>query len=47
MMTTAQNALIAHPDIKSIVILEHIPRFDKKSEFAKFANNTYQQLWFE
>ena len=40
--------------MKNVVILEHPPRFDikakdplsLKSEFAKYANNMYQQLWF-
>ena len=55
MMTTGENALNAHPEIKKVIIMEHPPRFDTvdkdpislKSEFAKYANNVYQQLWFE
>ena len=55
MMTVAQNALVTHPNIKNVVILEHPPRFDTedkdplsiKPELAKYANSVYRQLWFE
>ena len=51
----AQNALIKRPDIKSVTILEHPPRFDMRSqdpmslkpELATYANNVFRQLWFE
>jgi hypothetical protein len=55
MMTTAENAILKHPEVKKIVILEHPPRFDieekdplgLKPEFAKYANNMYRHLWFQ
>ena len=55
MMATAENAILKHPEVKKVVILEHPPRFDieekdplgLKPEFAKYANNMYRQLWFQ
>ena len=52
---TAEKALASHPELKKVIILEHPPRYDTpeqdplslKSEFAKYANNIYHQLWFE
>ena len=53
--TTARNALRNHPKLEKVVILEHAPRFDRadvdpqgmKPQLAKFANSTFDQLWFE
>ena len=54
-MKTAEKALGAHPELRKFIILEHPPIFgtsDKdplslKTELAKFANSTYQQIWSE
>lgn len=53
MFTTAQNALLKHPKLKNVTLMEHPPRFDTadkdpsslKPQLAKFANNYLQQLW--
>ena len=53
MFTVAQNALSRHPQLKTVVIMEHAPRFDVafndptglKSKLATFANSTLAQLW--
>ena len=53
MFTVAQNALSRHPQLKTVVIMEHAPRFDVaindptglKSKLATFANSTLTQLW--
>ena len=55
MMSTAQNAIIANPNIKTVTVVEHPPRFDTadtdplsiKPELAIFANSVFRQLWFE
>ena len=55
MMSTAQNAIISNPNIKSVTVAEHPPRFDTadtaplsiKPELAIFANSVFRQLWFE
>ena len=46
MFSTAQNALLSHPNLKTVTILEHPPRFDNtnmdpsslKPKLAKYAN---------
>ena len=53
MFTTAQNALTTHPELQKVVITEHAPRSDPKevdplglkTQLAKFANATFNQLW--
>ena len=53
MFSVATNAVISHPEIKKVLIMEHAPRHDKpevdptglKSTLAKFANSTLDQLW--
>ena len=53
MFTTVQNALLKHPKLKNVTILEHPPRFDiadndpssLKPQLAKFANIFFRQLW--
>ena len=51
-VASAQNAAISHPELDSIVIMEHSPRFDEprsdptgiKPRLAEFANNTLATL---
>ena len=53
MFTMAQNAIIKHPSLKSVTIMEHPPRFDNpdvdpsflKPKLAKYANDVFHQLW--
>ena len=53
MFTVAQDALIRHPQLKKIILMEHAPRYDGahvdptqlKPKLAKLANNIYTQLW--
>ena len=53
MFCVAQNAIIKHPELKKVVIMEHGPRYDEKnvdpiglkSKLAKFANSTFHQMW--
>ena len=52
MLTTANQALLTQPQLQSVVIMEHLPRFDLaiydptglKAKLAKFANSTLSQL---
>jgi hypothetical protein len=52
MLTTAQNALIQHPQLKNVIVMEHPPRFDTadvdpsslKPHLAKFANIVFRQM---
>ena len=51
MLTTANQALLTQPQLQSVVIMEHLPRFDLaiydptglKAKLAKFANSTLAQ----
>ena len=53
MFSTAQNALMKHPKLKTVTIMEHPPRFDNveidpsflKPKLAKYANDVFRQLW--
>ena len=53
MFTTAQNALIKHPKLKKVTIMEHSPRYDNanvdpsclKPKLAKYANDVFRHLW--
>ena len=53
MFSVATNALRNHPKLKNVTIMEHAPRHDLaaydpthlKSNLAKFANSTFNQLW--
>ena len=53
MFTVAQDALIRHPQLKKIILMEHAPRYDGahvdptqlKPKLAKLANDIYAQLW--
>ena len=53
MFTIAQNAIIKHPSLKLVTIMEHPPRFDNpdvdpsflKPKLAKYANDVFRQLW--
>ena len=53
MFSTAQNAIMKHPELKKITIMEHPPRFDTadvdplslKPQLAKFANFMFRQMW--
>ena len=55
MIKTAEDAIAAHANVKSVLIMNHAPRFDKKeidplgvkSKLAIFANNHLQQLWLD
>ena len=52
MLNVAQNAVIKHPELKSVVIMEHAPRYDVqfvdptgiKANLVKYANSTFTQL---
>jgi hypothetical protein len=54
MFKTAEKALVLYSKSKKVIIMEHPPRYDTKDsdpsslkpEFARYANNVYQQLWF-
>ena len=51
--TAAQNAIIEHPELDTVIIMEHAPRHDIstvdptgiKAKLAIFANSTFTQLW--
>ena len=51
--STAQNALTKHPNLKSVTIMEHPPRYDNvdvdpsflKHKLAKYASDVFRQLW--
>ena len=51
--TVAQNAITKHPELKSVLIMEHAPRHDEaridptgtKAKLAVYANSTFQTLW--
>ena len=53
MFTTAQNALVKYPKLKTVTIMEHPPRFDNvdkdqsflKPKLANYANDVFRQLW--
>ena len=53
MFTTAQNALMKHPELKTVTLMEHPPRFDNveidpsflKPKLAQYANDVFRQLW--
>ena len=53
MFTVAHEALKKHPELKYVVLMEHVPRYDlaaidptgSKSKLAKLANSTFEQLW--
>ena len=53
MYSVAQNALIDHPELRKVVLMEHAPRRDTpdvdptglKSKLAIFANSSLTQLW--
>ena len=53
MFTCAEYALKDYPNLKKVILLEHAPRYDTedvdplglKSALAKYANNTFSQLW--
>ena len=46
-------SITKHPEIKSVLIMEHAPRYDEarihptgtKAMLAKYANSTFQTLW--
>ena len=50
----AEGTLKTFPSVKKVTIMKHAPRFDQahtdprglKPELAKFANATFDQLWF-
>ena len=54
MFAIAEGALKTYPELKKVTIIKHAPRFDQthddprglKPELAKFANATFDQLWF-
>ena len=51
--TAAQNAIIEHPELDTVIIMKHVPRHDIstvdltgiKAKLAIFANSTFTQLW--
>ena len=53
MFTLAHEALKKHPKLQSVVIMEHVPRYDLavldptglKPKLAKFANSIFAQMW--
>ena len=53
MFSVAQNALLDHPELKHVVLMEHAPRHDTpevdptglKSELANYANLSLANLW--
>ena len=55
MVAYAENALKENPDLKKMIIMEHAPRYDTedvdplklKTDLAKYANYTFNQLWLD
>ena len=52
MLTVVQNSVIKHPELKSVVVKEHAPRYEVqfvdptgiKANLVKYANSTFTQL---
>ena len=53
MFGVAQAALTNHPELQSVVIMQHPPRYDSpdvdpigiKPQLAQYANSTFHQMW--
>lgn len=51
----AENTIETNPDLKKVIILNRVPRYDKesvdphgmKSKLSLYGNSLYQQLWME
>ena len=55
MFNIAHNAIANHPNLKKVIIMEHVPRHDTqeidplkmKAALARYANNVFGKLWLE